>query len=72
MEDVLRTWERVKRDRKVIDGKTELFLCGPSGKRKGKWMDKWLGFIEIEGISGLVRINDIPDDLWIEEVPLCV
>lgn len=51
----------------AFDGST-FDLCGPTGRRKAKWLDAYMGLFEIEGINGFLMAKDFSfaPDVWCE------
>ena len=45
-------------------------LVGPTGRRKCKWLDPFLGFFKVEGLDGFSRVKDalMYHDLWVENL----
>lgn len=49
---------------------TTFDLCGPTGRKKAKWLDAYLGLFTVEGGTGFMRASDVEllRDLWCENV----
>ena len=46
-------------------------LCGPSGVKKCKWLDPYMGLFQVDGSSSFMMVSDIMFmDVWCENIRL--
>jgi len=51
-------------------GPKKFKAIGPSGERTGTWLDPWLGFLQFDGMNGMMMANDFILHSEIEWFPM--